>query len=142
MPMMGLCCSLRSETKQVLVQSLQIVGGATESIFPLAEVMLRGNSDYQQALEYVAARKKMERYQSVMDFLFCELFPGWRMVCRRFYTNNGPQLKLLLTPDQVIEYNGKLLKALEVAHDLFCEQRCKSWTRYREAVARVIQPAA
>jgi hypothetical protein len=115
------------KTMLAMIQSLRIVGGATQSIFPQVEAMLLGSGDYQRALEFAAARKKMGRYHSVIDFLFCELHPEWRMACRRFYAGNGPQLKDQITPEQLVEFNERLLKAIEVAHDLFCEQRRKSW---------------
>jgi len=137
-----LSCSFRMEMRLAMIQSLQIVGGATQSIFPQVEAMLLGSGDYQRALEFVAARKKMDRYYSVIDFLFCELHPEWRMACRRFYAGNGPQLKDQITPEQLVEFNERLLKAIEVAHDLFCEQRRKSWGWYREQVEEAIMAAA
>ncbi len=115
-------------------QSLSLVGGATESIFPQVEALLLGETDYQEALEYVAARKKMDRYRSVVDFMFCELHSEWRMSCRRFYAGNGPQLREQITPSQLAEYNRRLLKALEVAREVFAEKRCASWLSYSEQV--------
>ena len=122
-------------------QSLQVVGGATRSIFPQVEEMLN-NNEYQRALKFVAARKKMNRYWSMIDFLFCELHPEWRIACRRFYSDNGPQLKDLITPEQLVKFNERLLKAIEVAHDLFCEQRRKNWGWYRKQVEEAIRVAA
>ena len=104
--------------------------------------MLLGSGDYQSALEFVAARKKMDRYHSVIDFLFCELHPEWCMACRRFYAGNGPQLKDQITPEQLVEYSERLLKAIEVAHDLFCKQRRKNWVWYRKQVEEAIKAAA
>lgn len=139
---MQLSCSLCMETKLAMIQSLQIVGGATTSIFPQVEAMLLGNSDYQRALEYVAVRKKMSRYLSMVDFLFCELHPEWRIACRRFYAGNGPQLKDQITLEQLVSYNERLLKAVEIAHNLFCKQRRKSWDWYRGQVEEAIKAAA
>jgi hypothetical protein len=136
--MLMLSCSL----SVVMIQSLEVFGGATQSIFPQVEVILLGSTDYQQALKFVAARKKMNSYHSMVDFLFCELHPEWRMACRRFYAGNGPQLKDQITPEQLVEFNGRLLKAIEVAHDLFCEQHRKSWDWYREQVEEAIKVAA
>ncbi len=137
-----LSCSLRMESRLAIIQSLQIVGGATHFIFPQVEAMLLESEDYQRALEFVAARKKINRYRSVIDFLFCELHPEWRMACRRFYAGNGPQLKDQITPEQLVEFNKRLLKAIEVAYDLFCEQRRKSWGWYREQVKEAIKATA
>lgn len=67
-------------------QVLDLSGGATESIFPEVEAMLftTSSEDYQKALQYVAAKKDMNRYKSVVDFLFCELFPEWQHKCRQY----------------------------------------------------------
>lgn len=111
----------------VMIQSLQVAGGATTSIFPQVEAMLLAEGDYQKALKFVAARKKMTRYWSKIDFMFCELHPHWRMRCRRFYAGNGPPLKEQITAKQLVRYNERMLKALEIAHELFCEQRRISW---------------
>ena len=123
-------CSLAMQIRQCLV----LVGGATESIFPQVEALLLGETDYQGSLEYVAARKKMDRYRSMMDFLFCELYLEWRMSCRRYYAGNGPQLREQITPAQLVEYNRRLLVALEVAHEAFVQQRRKTWDVYRKEV--------
>ncbi|MCK4540200.1 hypothetical protein KAU09_03535 [Candidatus Parcubacteria bacterium] len=125
-----------------MIQSLRIVGGATASIFPQAEAMLLGSNDYQSALEYVAVRKRMSRYWSVIDFLFCELHPRWRIACFRFYAGNGPRLKDQITSEQLATYNKRLLKAIEVAYDLFCEQHRENWGWYSEQVEEAIRAAA
>lgn len=135
-------CSFGMEIRQAMIQALGLVGGATESIFPQVEALLIGKADYQRALEYVAARKKMDMYESVMDFLFCELHPEWRLACRRFYAGNGPMLKDQITAEQLMIFNERLLKALEVAYDLFCEHRRGSWGWYRQRVEEAIKVAA
>lgn len=94
----SLSCSLRMETRAAMVQALQLLDGATESIFPQVEALLLNSVEYQHALEYVAVRKKMGRYMSVVDFLFCELHPKWRMACQRFYLGNGPHSRTRSPP--------------------------------------------
>ena len=137
--MLGL--QLRMETRVAIIQSLQLSGGATESIFPQVEALLLANTDYQKALECVAARKQMERYRSVIDFLFCELHPQWRRACFRFYLGGGQQLKDILRPEQLVEYSDRMLKSLEIACDLFREDRCKSWKQFSCEVAAILDVA-
>jgi hypothetical protein len=84
----------------------------------------------------------MDRYRSVMDFLFCELHPEWRMACRRFYIGNGPRLQELITEEQVVAYIKRLLVAVEVAYKLFEEDHRVSWTLYRWEVKNALQRAA
>lgn len=136
-----LSCSLRMETQLAMIQALQVVGGATSSIFPQVEAMLLSSTDHQAALEYVAARKKMERYRSMVDFLFCELHPEWRTACFRYYLGSGPLLKEQITLEQLVRFNNRLLKALEVAHDTFVQRRRESWVQYRERVDMACQAA-
>ena len=112
--------------------AIDLVGGATQSIFVNAEALLLSSSDWQNAIEYVAKRKKMDKYRSIIDFLFCELFPDWRIPCRRFYAGNGPPLKTLLTTEEVEEYDWRLCVAIAKAYVIFCEQRGKSWKQFRE----------
>ena len=111
-------------------QELRISGGVTRSIFHYTEMVLNYNTDIMNALKYVAARKKMDRYKSIMDFLFCEIFTGWIFHCRRFYNGEGPPLRDTLSKEQIEKYDLMLMQALEVAYRLFQEDRCKSWKQF------------
>jgi len=115
----GLCLRLQQEVQQVFT----IVGGATSSIFPQVEALLLGGDDFQEALSWIAYRKKPEQYHSFMDFFFCELFPKWKISCRRYYADKGPPLRDELSPDEVMEYNKKLLFALNIEHASFEPRR-------------------
>ena len=119
-------------------QSLALIGGATESIFPQVEALLLSNTDYQDALQYVASRKNMDRYRSMMDFLFCELFPEWKASCFRFYENEGPALREQISIEEILHYNNKLLKAMDVAIELFKTRETEyfngGWKCYRQVV--------
>lgn len=130
------------EMKTVMSLSIDITGGATSSIFPNVEALLVNSTDHQRALEYVAARKRMDRYKSMIDFLFCEIHPEWRLSCQRFYAGNGPQLKDQITAKEIEKYDKRLVTAMKVAYKLFCEQRCKSWTSYHKEVEIAFQAAA
>lgn len=122
-------------------QALTLVGGATASIFPQAEALIIGSNGYWEALQYVAARKKMSRYQSVIDFLFCELHPEWKMACRRYYNHNGPPLREQITVRQLAIFNARLLIALEVALECHKEKQRKSWGCYRDRVETALKAA-
>jgi len=75
-----------------LRQGILLTGGLTsQTVFPRTEAKLE-KSIYQEGLEYVASRKRMERYYSMMDFLFCESFPEWRFICFQYYNGIGPPL--------------------------------------------------
>ena len=117
-----------------ICQELQLTGGATQTIFPEVEALLQASSDIQHALDYVASRKRADRYESVMDFLFCELYPEWRPACFRFYLNREAPLRERITMAQRTVYAWELCQALNVAYKIFCEKRKLSWGSFREEV--------
>src|SRR3989344_7300076 len=104
-------------------QILDLVGGATSSIFPEAEAWLLSEGDHWEALQYVARRKNQDKYTSMMDFLFCELFVEYRKDCFRFYNEKGPLLKEMISQEQIAKFDNVLLQALKIAHNAFCENR-------------------
>ncbi len=122
---MSMCMEVR--------QALELVGGATNSIFPQVEALLL-SGDYMESLEFVASRKNMDRYVSVMDFFFCELNPQWQRPCRRYYAGMGPRLADMISAQRLMEHTNQLLVALEVAKKCLDEERRVSWGWFREEV--------
>ncbi len=123
------------QTRQEARLALELCGGSTESCFPEVEALLySGGQDYREALQYVASKKDMNRYQSVMDFLFCEIFTVYRSACRRFYDGRGPQLKDMVSVSTLFMFNNALLKALEIAVEHHREQRRGGWEAFRWSV--------
>jgi hypothetical protein len=121
---------------------------ATQSVFPAVERLLE-DTEYQKALGYVAGRKNMDRYRSVIDFLWSELMGGrWKAACFRYYEGKGPLLKDLkvdifdddgkllgrrrkITPEMLAEWEKQLCMALEVAWSDMDEERTRSWKDFR-----------
>lgn len=126
---------------QSLQMAMELVGGITESVFPQVEALLLSDGDYQKALEYVARRKKMENYWSMIDFLFCELNTEWIFRCRQYYNDAGPPLRDLITPEQLFQYNYQMLVALDIAYKLFNKKRCESWVQFSKIVRDTIKAA-
>jgi hypothetical protein len=127
--------SLSCQLLQTLRFDLVLLGGATETIFPEAESMLR-EPEYQKALQFVASRKAMDRYVSVMDFLFCEIFTQYRPCALAFYAGEGARLKAVLTESQRAWFDRVLVRALTLAHQRFAEQRALTWESFRSCVLR------
>tara|TARA_Y100000034_G_C6620957_1_gene270717 strand:+ start:199 stop:573 length:375 start_codon:yes stop_codon:yes gene_type:complete len=104
-----------------------------ETVFPAVNELL-AETDYQKALAFVGHRKDMDRYWSVVDFLFAELIGGkWRQACFRFYDGEGPQLKDHpdVTPEKLAEWEMSLVRSLDLAHDMYeIELEC-SWKVFR-----------
>lgn len=118
-------------------QSLALTGGATLTIFPLTETWLFEAGDHQCGLEHVGRRKNMERYRSVMDFLFCELFTKYQKDCFRYYEDKGPLLKEMISEEQVARYDSILLQAVKIAYQAFCEERKVTWGWFRTEVLKL-----
>ena len=96
--------------RQELIQGLELTGGVTShTIFPKTEDRLN-ETDVQEALDNIMKRKNAEKYRSLMDFIFCELFPEpWRWKCFRFYNGKGP---LFINDNYLID-------AIAKAYDIF-----------------------
>lgn len=131
--MMGMVLSVAME------QGMEISGGATNSIFPAVESVLTGSSDMWKSLEFVAARKKMNRYESVIDFIFCEIWIEYRTACMKYYDDPRDELRLKnqITVKQRVQFELIMLQALQVAHEAMCEKRRLSWTTFRCEVLRL-----
>lgn len=125
---MSMSCEFRYE--------LRVCGGITQSIFPGVETMLH-HTEYQKALEFVAAYKDTGEYRSLVDFLFCEIFTQYKPACFRFYRRRGrQQLRFLITEKQRAQFELLLVGGLQIAYDLFCERREQSWESFRLRVLR------
>jgi len=136
--MQGLRLGCSIQMRCELTQSLKVLGGVTQSIFPQVEALLLNNTRYQKALEYVARNKNMNRYRSMIDFLFCELFNRYIFKCFQFYNNNGPMLKDILSVEELAYYNQALLQALEIAYEKFRQNEKNSWTSFRCKILKAI----
>ena len=111
---------------QLVQVQQQVVGGVTQSVFPTVERML-DDPDNQEALKFVARRKNMDRYESVIDFLFCETFTGFRGACQRFYAGNGPRLLDMTTQHERDNFEARLLVLLAECKLALAHARKVSW---------------
>jgi len=115
-----------------LTQHMAMTGGMTSSVFPLVERWLAADSDRQKALEYVAARKDMNRYHSVMDFLLCETVEYYHRPCLAYYAGKGKQLRATVSKAEIQRLQAILLRMISVAYIAFQEKRRLSWSAARE----------
>ena len=78
-----------------------IEGGLTETIFPKTGKKLT-DPEYMEAFKFIALRKNINKYKSIMDFLFCETFPiPWKYKCYLYYNNIGLPLRKIDTFNSV-----------------------------------------
>ena len=148
--MMSMRCVPRMTVRQLL--DLDLIGGITKSIFPEVEAYLEVDHDHQRALQWVARSKSAERYQSVMDWLFCETYRQWRGACQRFYARIEPcpreklsgqrphhgagtqALRDLITEPERKQYAWGMLQMTKQADEAFKEERWMSWGHLRKQV--------
>jgi hypothetical protein len=105
----------------------------TDSIFIQAENLLESDGDYHSALEFVAVRKKMNNYRSIMDFLFVEIATGpWYTRCMAYYKGkSNKKASDWLTKEEIEIWDAKLVILLNVAVEWFRQRRKESWTQFR-----------
>ena len=131
--MMSLCCVPRMTVAQLL--DLDLIGGITQSIFPEVEAYLEVDHDHLKALQWIARNKSVERYKSVMDWLFCETFRQFKSACMRFYEQDEePALKEVITEPERKQYAWGMLQMIKCAYEAFKEERWMSWGHLREQV--------
>ena len=130
---------------QELRQGLELTGGMTsETVFPLTEDRLQ-NTDVQYAIKFVAARKNMDKYRSMMDFIFVETFPElWKIKCFNYYNGNGVQIieDKDITDYQLKKYDVIMSKILiEVLLQLADKERCKNWSKAKSITHKIANAA-
>jgi len=110
-----------------IAQCMILVGGATTSIFPRAEAWLLADSEHQKAFEWLCPKSRQRHYRSMMDCLFCELYTEFRPACRRFYQDEGPQLREHLWEEDRQSFEATLLYACKHALELYQQQTEIPW---------------
>jgi hypothetical protein len=131
--MMGMSCVPRMTVRQLI--DLDLLGGMTKSIFPEVEAYLEVDHDHLNALQWIARNKSAERYESVMDWLFCETYRQYKGACMRFYADaEQPTLKDIITEPERKQCAWGLLQMIKRAYEAFKEERWISWGHLREQV--------
>ncbi len=133
------------ELKQTLVQGLELTGGITsQTVFPKTEEMLH-QLEYQRSLEFVARKKNMDKYHSMMDFLFTESWPEkWKIKVFRYYNGNG--CTLIDDPDvtdlELKAYDTIMSELiLPLCHEMLKEKRVKGWAEVRRIIHHIMVAA-
>jgi len=119
---------------------LELTGGITTSVFPEVENWLQENTDHQHVMDWMGRNFNTE-YRSMVDYLFCAVFPSWRTAVRCFYESDEaePPLRDIISVPERNYMQAKMLLAMQVAYQLHCKQRAASW---RKVVAVVDELAA
>lgn len=124
--------------RMVQIQTLRHHNEYSQTIFPEAENLLN-EPDAWQALHFVANRKNMDGYRSVMDFLFCELMGSpWIGRCKAFYNGNERTAKDWMSPEEIFSMDKFLCVAIWYALDCHTKDRQDSWTKFRFNVIKLV----
>lgn len=92
-----------------------------------------------QPYEGSNGKRKPDEYHDKIDFIFCELFPGYVKKCFAYYHGKGKPLRDLpeTTDRQIRRWEKMLLVGVTTAYDWFCEKRRVeewSWEELRKVV--------
>jgi len=101
------------------------------SIFQKTEELLNQKSYYIKAIKRVGRFKNIAKYNDIIDFLFCETFPGWRYYCFKFYKDKGPSLKEYksMTPELIEYYDSFMVD--NVLPSILSSKRFACWEDFR-----------
>ena len=110
---------------------IQVDDGVTFTVFPMSERWLRQTSDHAWAVNKVRGKCKPENFRSLMDFLYANVFPDRYWEVMNFYAGAGKPVREILTKDQCYEVDRRLIEALKLAYEDYCEDRERSWSRIR-----------
>jgi hypothetical protein len=123
--------------EMVQIQRMERAGGATGSIFSKLDAWLEEDDQRVRAIEFVAMKKDMARYASMIDFLFCETFTWYRRACFQFYAGQGPSLIDIATPAEIAHWEHRLLIICEHACAAETSARRLSWSSFRKEALRL-----
>ena len=113
---------------------------ASSSLFTMTEKKLDSNSEAMRALQFIGSRKAMGRYRSIVDFLFCAIYPGWKRSCFAYYNGKSKRRLIhLLPPFYVAKYDIILCAMIDSAIEILKQNDRVSWGWYSQAGLSLIE---
>ena len=119
-----------------------------KSAFPKTEDILNEDGFLDSYFRYICINKKgiLKRYQSVLDFLFCELFGVTRRrkhllrdACFAYYKGKGPKLVEIMSEKELKIYDiimaRLVLPMIKASIDAY-GKRAISWKRFTKGVEK------
>jgi hypothetical protein len=113
-------------------------GGASDSIFKKSERFLLSSTKVQAALERLSDDDETnpEDYQSLMDYIVCAIFPEIKPACFAYYKGEGPQMRGLISPDQIDQLDRLILIVLKIVTLLEESNSSASWGDIRQQIIK------
>ena len=125
-----LCLMQCQGLELVQTQELEPIGGVTESVFVKAEEYLMESSKHQEWFRKFVPKSRQKKYRSMLDCLFCEVFPQERPDCFKFYRGEGRRLVYIAEKEQIVIWDGILLGALMGISILSKRRRKMKWQMF------------
>ena len=94
---LSMCCSLRQEQK---------LEPEEFTVFPMTKKVLE---EYKISIEKFDTNNE---YRSIVDAIFCNIYPGWKEDCMNYYNGNGKKLKEVLNKEAIFEFDLEMSVAL------------------------------
>jgi hypothetical protein len=138
--------------KQVITMKLELKfkHSFADVVFPKTQSILEQDGFLDSYLKYICINKKgiLKKYQSVLDFLFCEIFGMTirrkhllRNACFAYYDRKGPKLIDIFHKDDLKIYDIVLssivLPLLKETIDEY-GKRAISWKRFIKGIDRAL----
>lgn len=106
---------------QVCAQTQVLIsrhGGISKSIFKKADKYL-DEIGWELIRKFVSTTKTADKYRSIMDMIFCELFACWQYNCFCYYREEKgyKQLRFVLSKEQIQKYDELIVDALKSLHN-------------------------
>jgi hypothetical protein len=77
------------------------------TVFPLTEKVLEKNCVSHQKFD------PDNEYNSLMDAVFCSIYPEWKSECFKYYNDEGEKLNETLSRQEIFEYDVEMCVAIE-----------------------------
>lgn len=93
---------------QFLHQNLSPLNDFSESVFTESQNVI-DKLKMEETLEDLAEKRG---FHSIMDFVFCSLYPDKEKECRKYYRDKGKQLSHKYSENQIREWDNIMAQAL------------------------------
>ena len=82
----------------------ELLGGSMDSIFPIFEGKFISNEDgiqdqYYWFMHY--AKRHMKKYWSIIDWIYCQVFPEFQPDCFAYYEGRNSQLRKYMSQELI-----------------------------------------
>ena len=106
------------------------------AIFKETSMLLTTKSIYVKALEFIGRNKNRDKYNDIIDFLFCEIFENWKYDCQKFYKGKGAKLSehYSMTQKQIDNIDAFFVnQVLPKAVEIYSDKNLIRWSDFQRS---------